>query len=60
MNEVWENRWSNYVQLEASGSRGGVLIIWDTREREGVISSQGMYTVTCSFTWKNQDCQVRT
>ena len=55
--EVWGNRWSNYVQLQASGIRGGVVIIWDTREWEGVISSQGMYTITYSFTRKNQEFQ---
>lgn len=30
--EIRGNRWENYVQLETSGTRGGIVIIWDKRE----------------------------
>lgn len=55
--EIWGNRWANYIQLEASGTRGGIVIIWDKREWIGEVSSLGMYTVTCSFSENTQKFQ---
>ena len=53
--KVWGNKWVNYAQVEASGTRGGIVIMWDKREWEGEISSVGMHSVTCSFTGIRQD-----
>ena len=53
--EVWGNKLVNYAQLEVSGTRGGIAIMWDKREWEGEISSVGMHSVTCSFTGICQD-----
>ncbi|XP_060178322.1 uncharacterized protein LOC132608294 [Lycium barbarum] len=53
--EVWGSRWVKYVQLEASGTKWGIVIMWDKRDWEGVISSEGMYSVSCSFTGRSQD-----
>lgn len=53
--EIWGSRWADYVQLEASGTRGGILIMWDKRIWEGEVSSVGAYSVSCCFSGKNQD-----
>lgn len=39
--EVWGSRWVDFVQLEASGTREGVVIMWDKRNWESVESSVG-------------------
>ncbi|KAG5619929.1 hypothetical protein H5410_005147 [Solanum commersonii] len=52
--EIWGSRWADYVQL-ASGTRGGILIMWDKRIWEGEASSVGAYSVSCCFSGKNQD-----
>lgn len=33
--ELWANRWVKYAQLEASGTIGGILILWAGRVWEG-------------------------
>lgn len=53
--EIWGSRWADYVQLEASGTRGGILIMWDKRIWEGEVSSVGPYSVSCCFFGKNQE-----
>lgn len=53
--EIWDSRWEVYVQLEASGTRGGILIMWDKRIWKGEVSSMGAYSVSCCFYGKNQD-----
>lgn len=53
--ELWPNRWGKYVQLEASGTRGGIIILWDSRVWEGEISSLGSYSITCKFSGKTQE-----
>lgn len=45
---------------EASGTRGGIVIMWDKRVWEGVLSSVGMFSVTCSFSGKCQDISIGT
>lgn len=35
--EVWGSRWADYVQLETSGTRGGIVIMWDKRIWEGEV-----------------------
>lgn len=41
--------------MEASGFRGGLLVLWDGRMLEGEISSLGSYTITCKFSGKSQE-----
>ncbi|WMV44404.1 hypothetical protein MTR67_037789 [Solanum verrucosum] len=53
--EVWGSRWADFVQLEASGTRGEVVIIWEKRFWEGELSSVGEYSVSCSLSRKDQD-----
>lgn len=53
--DVWGSRWVNFVQLDASGNRGGIVIMSDKRIWEGVESSVGMYSVSCRFTGKSQN-----
>lgn len=50
-----ENKWTNLCQLEASGTRGGVIILWDGRSWTGEVSSVGAYSITCEFIGKNPD-----
>ncbi|KAG5631925.1 hypothetical protein H5410_003642 [Solanum commersonii] len=52
---LWANRWVKYCQLEASGTRGGILIMWDGRVWSGEVSSLGAYSITCKLTGINQD-----
>lgn len=53
--DLWANRWVKYCQLEASGTRGGILIMWDGRVWSGEVSSLGAYSITCKLTRINQD-----
>lgn len=53
--EVWGNKWAHFAQLEASGTRGGVVIMWDKRVWDGEISSIGEYSISCCFTGVSQD-----
>lgn len=31
VNCIWGGRWASYTCIEASGTRGGIMIIWDRR-----------------------------
>lgn len=53
--EVCGSRWADYVQLEASGMRGGIVSMWDKRVRDVEVSNVGAYSVSCSFLWKYAD-----
>ncbi|WMV37865.1 hypothetical protein MTR67_031250 [Solanum verrucosum] len=53
--DLWANRGVRFCQLEASGTRGGVLILWDEKVWTGEVSSLGAYSLTCKFTGKNRD-----
>lgn len=48
----WANRWGKFAQLEASGTRGGILLMWDSRIWDGEINSLGSYSISCKFTGK--------
>lgn len=37
------------MQLEASGTRGDVLILWDSKTWKGEVLKVGAYTLTCRF-----------
>jgi len=53
--DLWSNRWVKYVQLEASGTRGGIILMWDSRLWDGEICETGTYCITCKFVGKTQD-----
>ena len=53
--DMWGNKWVDYVHLEASGTRGVIVIMWDKRDWEGKLSSVGIYLVSCSLVGKTQD-----
>lgn len=53
--ELWANSWENFAQLEASGTRGGIVILWDSIIWEGEVSSSGAYSISCKFSGKSQD-----
>ncbi|WMV43213.1 hypothetical protein MTR67_036598 [Solanum verrucosum] len=53
--DLWANRGVRFCQLEASGTRGGILILWDEKVWTGEVSSLGAYSLTCKFTGKNRD-----
>ncbi|KAM3252928.1 hypothetical protein P3L10_006998 [Capsicum annuum] len=52
--QIWAGRWIKYACLEASGTRGGILLLWDSRIWEGEILQVGAYTLSCKF--KAQFC----
>lgn len=53
--ELWGGRWVKYACLQASGTRGGILMIWDSRLWKGEILEIGSYTLTCKFEALLQD-----
>lgn len=55
MNELWGGRWVKYACLQAGGTRGGILILWDSRLWKGEVIEIGSYTLTCKFDVLLQD-----
>ncbi|KAG5593808.1 hypothetical protein H5410_035040, partial [Solanum commersonii] len=53
--ELWGGRWVKYVCLQASGTRGGILMLWDSRSWRGEVLEIGSYTLTCKFETLLQD-----
>ncbi|WMV57474.1 hypothetical protein MTR67_050859 [Solanum verrucosum] len=53
--DLWANRKVKYAQLEARGTRGGIIILWDSNIWEGEVCEVGAYSITCKFTGKTQD-----
>lgn len=49
VNQTWGRRWVRFECLEASGTRGGILMLWDSRVWKGEVPQIGAYTVTCRF-----------
>ena len=47
--QLWGRRWIKMACLEASGTRGGIMMLWDSRIWKGGIPDIGAYTVTCKF-----------
>ncbi|WMV11477.1 hypothetical protein MTR67_004862 [Solanum verrucosum] len=52
--EIRANRRVKYAQLEARGTRGGIIILWDSSIWEGEVCEVGAYCITCKFTGKTQ------
>lgn len=55
LGELWDNRWAGEVHLQARGSSGGSLIMWDKREWIGELVDAGRQVITCRFTGINQE-----
>jgi len=58
--QIWAGRWIKYACLEASGTRGGILMLWDSRMWEGEIMQVGAYTLSCKFKAQtsNFECHI--
>ncbi|WMV19026.1 hypothetical protein MTR67_012411 [Solanum verrucosum] len=41
--------------LESSGTRGGIMMLWDSRIWKGEVLETGTYTLTCKFESQLQD-----
>ncbi|WMV23105.1 hypothetical protein MTR67_016490 [Solanum verrucosum] len=53
--QVWAGRWIKQAYLESSGTRGGILMMWDERAWRGEILEIGAYSITCKFESQLQD-----
>ena len=53
--QIWGGRWVKFACLEASGTRGGILLLWDSRTWRGEILEIGAYSLTCKFEAQLQD-----
>lgn len=53
--QLWGNRRVKFAQLEPGGTRGGILIMWDSKVWEGKIVATGAFTLTCKFVSQLQD-----
>ena len=47
--QLWGGRWIRHASLDASGTRRGILVMWDERKWKGEILEIGMYTISCKF-----------
>nr|XP_009770786.1 PREDICTED: uncharacterized protein LOC104221413 [Nicotiana sylvestris] len=47
--QIWGFRWVIFGCLEASGSRGGILVLWDSRSWKGEVINVGSYSITVKF-----------
>jgi len=53
--QIWGGRWIKMACLEASGTRGGIMMLWDSRIWKGEVLEIGTYTLTCKFESQVQD-----
>ncbi|KAF3652347.1 hypothetical protein FXO37_17559 [Capsicum annuum] len=42
-------KWTRFACLEASGARGGIIMLWDSRVWKGEVLQIGAYSLTCRF-----------
>lgn len=47
--QIWGGRWAKYACLGASGIRGGIIMLWDSRVWKGEVHQTGVHTLTFSF-----------
>ncbi|KAH0722802.1 hypothetical protein KY290_005454 [Solanum tuberosum] len=47
--QLWASRWMRYGYIEADGSIGGVLIMWDSRIWVGSSVEEGKFSITYKF-----------
>jgi len=59
-NQIWGGRWIRHACLEASGTRGGIILMWDERAWKGEVLEIGTYSITCSFEsqTQNYNCHI--
>lgn len=55
LKSIWSNRWVGEIHLQAEGSSGGFLIMWDKRICEGELVENGDQCITCKLSGKNQN-----
>ncbi|KAG5624592.1 hypothetical protein H5410_009810 [Solanum commersonii] len=55
LTELWAHRWVGEVQLEAKGSRGGIMIMWNKREWVGEMVDSTGQMISCTVTGVCQD-----
>lgn len=46
---IWPNRWMRCGFKDADGSKGGILLLWDSRVWRGNKIEEGKYSITYSF-----------
>ncbi|KAG5595642.1 hypothetical protein H5410_036874 [Solanum commersonii] len=58
--QIWGERWVMYACLEASGTREGIIMLWDSRVWKGEVQQIGVHTLTCSFEGllQNFNCHI--
>jgi len=47
--QIWGDRWVKMACLEASGTRGGTMMLWDSRIWKEEVLETGTCTLTCRF-----------
>lgn len=47
--QIWGGRWVRQAYLEASGTMGGILFMWDERVWKGGVLKIRIYSITCKF-----------
>jgi len=47
--QLWSCRWMKCGYLEAEGSCGGILLLWDSRIWSGTLVETGQYSITYEF-----------
>lgn len=55
IHSIWNNRWLSELHVEAQGSNGGILTMWDKRIWEGVLVEAGSQCISCKFSDQNQE-----
>ncbi|CAN4125589.1 unnamed protein product [Withania somnifera] len=53
--QIWGGRWTSYACLEASGTRGQNVMIWNRRVWKGDVLQIGVHSFTCRFEGQLQD-----
>lgn len=53
--QIWGARWIGHAYVEASRTRGGILLMWDERAWKGEVLEIGSYTITCKFESQTQN-----
>lgn len=46
---IWGGRWVKYGCLEASGAKGGNIMLCDSKVWKGEVLQKEVHTLTCSF-----------
>ncbi|KAG5595083.1 hypothetical protein H5410_036315 [Solanum commersonii] len=52
IHSIWDNRWVGEIHLEADGSRGEIIILWDRRAWKGEMVEHGNQSITLYADYK--------